>query len=159
MVTMTQPLRMPRCRLRLYRGHEKACPHRRKKRGINSCRCTWWVDGVVNGQRLNKSLGTRNKSVADELLLGLELKSQLFLNILAKPTLAEACDRFLDKKKAKRISETHFSKYRLLLERVKEFAHHQRLVELTEISPDVVNRFREAWTFSAATANKRIELL
>src|SRR5437773_12338375 len=105
MVTMTTG-RFPRYRLRLYRGHEKACPHRRKKRGINSCRCTWWVDGVVNGRRLNKSLGTRNKSVADELLLELELAAQKTSECTVKPTLKQACDRFLDQKKAQHLSET-----------------------------------------------------
>jgi hypothetical protein len=133
--------RFPRCRLRLYRGHEKACPHRRKKRGINSCKCTWWVDGVIRGRRVNKSLGTRNKSVADELVLYLELKSQAPQCTLVTPNLAEACDRFLDQKKAQHLSETSLSKYRLLFERLTEFARQQNLVELTDVSPDVLNRF------------------
>src|SRR5262245_60547616 len=93
MVTALPPV-LPRCRLHIYRGHEKACPHRSKKRGINTCRCTWWVDGVIKGKRVNKSLGTRNKGVAEERLLHLELSSQAPQGIVVTPALAEACDQF-----------------------------------------------------------------
>ena len=117
------------------------------------------MDGVINGRRVNKSLGTRNKGVADELLLKIELEAQTSPECIVKPTLKEACDRFLDQKKAQHLSETSLSKYRRLFERLTEFTCQQNLVELADVSPDVLNRFRQKWTFSATTANKRIEEL
>jgi site-specific recombinase XerD len=97
--------------------------------------------------------------VADEPLLKIELAAQTTPECIVKPTLKEACDRFLDQKKAQHLSETSLSKYRLLFERLTEFARQQNLVELTDVSPDVLNRFRQTWTFSATTTNKRIEEL
>jgi integrase len=94
--------------------------------------------------------------MADELLLMIELAAQTTPECI-KPTLKEACDKFLDQKKAQHLSETSLSKYRLLFERLTEFARQQNLVELTDVSPDVLNRFRQTWTFSATTANRRIE--
>ncbi len=44
----------------LYRRHRKNCLHRREGRAYRRCHCPIWVDGVIGGQEIRKSLDLRD---------------------------------------------------------------------------------------------------
>src|SRR6266404_8742579 len=147
-----------RCaRLHIYRGHERACPYRNKGRKNDNCRCTWWIDGVINGKRYNKSLHTRNRNVAEDLKLQLELGQPA-----EGPTpiaLTEACEKFLSDAQARGLREPTLYKYRLLFRRLKQFSELNCLQHPKDFDVDTLRQFRETWPHSGISANKRLEEL
>jgi site-specific recombinase XerD len=46
--------------LTLWRRHESNCAHKAKGRLWRKCDCPIWCDGIVNGERIRKSMGTRD---------------------------------------------------------------------------------------------------
>jgi integrase/recombinase XerD len=146
-----------RARLRIYRGHGKACPHRNAGRKQDRCRCPWWIDGVIDGRRYNKSLRTQNRNVAEEKLRQLEIGEAL--DPQACPSLAEACESFLLDAQARELREPTLYKYRLLFKRLKSFSEQSGLHYVKDFGVKDLRRFRESWTYSAISANKKLEEL
>lgn len=150
-----------RVRLHIYRGHQKSCPHRSAGRKRENCRCTWWVDGTVNGQRYNMSLRTRNRDVALDTVREMEVTGQ----IIDQPqppepiTVMEACQKFLADAVARELREPTLYKYRLLFRRLQAFALNNRLPFIKDFSVDVLRQFRATWHHRGTSANRRLEEL
>jgi len=144
-------------KLHIYRGHERKCPNRLKKRGHDNCKCTWWIDGVLDGRRYNKSLRTRNRNVAEDCLRRLEVGGAT--SPPPPVLLTEACEKFLSDALARALREPTLYKYRLLFGRLKHFSERQQLHRLEDFDVDAVRQFREAWPHSGVSANKRLEEL
>lgn len=100
-------LKYRRVRLRIYRGHEKSCINHCTGRSRDSCRCTWWFDGVIDGKRWNKSLRTRNRDVALDIVREMEVTGE----VIEQPppaelvTLSVACEKFLADSSARGLRE------------------------------------------------------
>src|SRR5580692_10958950 len=92
----------------LFRNHERSCPHREKGRAYKKCHCPIWIDFSYAGERVFKSLRTRNWLVAENLLREWET-NELLVHEKAKPprirepdkgseprghTVADACAEF-----------------------------------------------------------------
>jgi integrase/recombinase XerD len=149
---------LPRARLHIYKGHEKSCQHRATGRAKENCRCTWWVDGTINGKRCNKSLRTRNREVALDAVREMEVKGN-FIGHRAPRTLSEACKEFLADAKARGLREPTQYKYRLLLRRLEAFGLNIGIRFIEELTLDALRKFRSDWPYRGSSANKRLEEL
>jgi len=77
--------------LTLYRRHKRTCPNFAKaRRGVQKkCNCKFWVDGVIGGREVRRSLGTRDSKKANEKVHEWESKERIVERGTAV-TLAEA---------------------------------------------------------------------
>jgi integrase/recombinase XerD len=123
----------------------------------DKCQCAWWVDGVIDGRRYNKSLRTRNRNAAEDCLRRLEVGEAT--DPPPPVLLTEACEKFLLDALARKLREPTLYKYRLLFRRLKHFSESQKLHRLENFDVDSVRRFRETWPYSGVSANKRLEEL
>jgi len=150
-----------RVRLRIYRGHQKSCIHHGTGRSRDSCRCTWWVDGVIDRKRWNKSLRTRNRDVALDIVREMEVTGE----VIEQPptaelvTLSVACEKFLADSSARGLREATLYKYRLLFRRLRNFAERSRILLIRDVSVDALRQFRATLPHRGTSANKRLEEL
>jgi integrase/recombinase XerD len=162
--------------LRLYRRHSKRCRfytgNTNGNRNQNNCRCAIWVDGRLQGERVNKGLHTRNWTRANEIARDWEIAQTVKDEKLAATSVREACDTFLADAEARHLSSASIKKYRVLLinrrqpaDREKfspslsefcaesgvQFTNQIKLVNLTE--------FRSQWKDGALSSAKKLERL
>src|SRR5277367_4613162 len=106
--------------LQLYRRHVKSCRFWTGKstngnRRNNNCRCPIWVDGRLAGVRVNKTLGQRDWTRANEIVRDWEIAGSILPQKRAGTPVSEACDAFMADALAQRLSESSLKKYRVLL--------------------------------------------
>jgi integrase/recombinase XerD len=158
--------RFRRVRLHSFRNHEKNCPHRAKGRGYDKCKCTFGVDGTIDGHRFAKSLRTRNADVARAMIREIEEAEPGEINVFqtkaADPkstTVTEAKDGFLSECKNRELSDHTIYKYQLLLSRLESTAAQNGLLQIKELNTDFLRLFRSHWTHRGTSALKRLEEL
>jgi hypothetical protein len=104
--------------LHLYRRHLKSCKFfagtQRKRREVH-CRCPNWVDGTLQGRRVNKSLDLRNWARASEIIRDWEIARTVTEEKIAAVPVQDACEAFLSDAAAQHLSEASLKKYRVLL--------------------------------------------
>src|SRR5437016_2233078 len=105
--------------LRLYRRHVKACRfhtgNTNGNRNQNNCRCPIYVDGRLQGERVNKPLDTRNWKQANEIIRDWEIEKTVTEQKKVAQPVREACDAFLADVEAQHLSVASIKKYRVLL--------------------------------------------
>jgi hypothetical protein len=57
--------------LHLIHRHSRKCRKPSTQTRTKACNCIFWVDGVLNGERIRQSLGTRDQVVAARRLQNL----------------------------------------------------------------------------------------
>jgi integrase/recombinase XerD len=143
-----------------YRRHEKSCSHRTEGRKHSRCGCPLWVDGRLNGLRVHRSLGTRDRQIAQQKVRDLESVSEGRNPPQAERMLtAEACTRFVADLKARNLKACTVRKYRLLFKHLTEFAKHCHLPLLDQLDIEVLDEFRCQWKDGPQTAAKKLERL
>ena len=144
--------------LTIYRRHRKGCKQRTDGRGYRRCLCPIWVDGLLNGVEIRKSLRLRDWQRAQELVRQWEAEGQRVEQ--PKPlTVKEACDKFLVDAEARNLREPTLYKYRLLFRQLQNFATQCGLLCITDFDVDSVRRFRASWTNKNVAARKKLEAL
>jgi hypothetical protein len=63
--------------LTLYRRHKPTCRAFAEPRTHNKCKCKIWVDGMLAGYDLRKSLGTRDWTKANQIIQKWEADEQV----------------------------------------------------------------------------------
>jgi hypothetical protein len=86
--------------LQTYRRHVKSCRFWTGKstngnRRNNNCRCPVWVDGYLAGKRVNKTLGVRDWSRANEITRDWEIAGCIQQETRAGMPVVEACAAFM----------------------------------------------------------------
>jgi integrase len=162
--------------LHLYRRHLKACRfwtgNTNGNRRNNNCRCPIWVDGTLQGERINKSLDLRDWTRANETIRDWEIARTVVEEKQAGVPVRDACDTFLADVEAQRLSAASLKKYRVLLinERKPENLekHSPSLAEFcaakgvqftNQITSPVLVRFRGEWKDGALSGAKKLERL
>ncbi len=157
----------------LFRKHQRSCSHREKRRGYKKCRCPIWIDFSFAGERIFKSLRTRNWDLAEDMLRNCQMNESLppgeaklprICDPNKKPesvshTVADACAAFLHDARARQLSEPTLYKYGLVLGRLQVFSHERGLRLVSEITTEVLREFRATWLYRNSAARKRIEEL
>jgi hypothetical protein len=96
--------------LQLYRRHLKVCRFWSGKstngnRRNNNCRCPVWVDGYLAGERVNKTLDTRNWTCANEIIHEWEIARSIVQEDRAGMSVSKACEAFMADLEAQRLSD------------------------------------------------------
>jgi integrase/recombinase XerD len=135
--------------LTLYRRHRSPCKHRSRR--YKSCSCPIWVQGVLHGIRVRRSLDLTNWEAASRKINELEIYGQG-----ASATIAEACEKFIADAEARMLKEQSIKKYRHLMAELKKKWGAR---SMRSITVDDIRELRNSWKLSGATARKRLELL
>jgi integrase len=107
------------------------------------CGCKIYEEYRVSGKRFHRTLKTTNwqKALADAR------KKELdgFKSPAKSPTIEQACDRYLEDAKARELQESTLYKFRLLFQRLKDFAKDKGLVYVSDFDLDKLRDFRSSW--------------
>jgi len=158
--------------LTLWRRHVKACPYRKKGRLYTKCDCPIWCDGEVNGERVRKSMDTRNWARAMRNL-GRYEDPTFGLRQCAQPGCTELVERGRCARHMREISRaivTHHDAHqdvcegtrrnrRRVLRALEEFAGTLGLQNAHEVELDHLTAFRGVRTVSPRTWTKELEIL
>ena len=141
-----------------YRRHQKCCVHRPKGRKYRHCKCPVWMDGYVNGVRIQKSLDTRDWERAQRIVREWEAEGKRPTEPEAV-TIARACDVFLEDAAARNLREPTLYKYRLLFRRLQEFAKGRGTQYVRQLDLSAMRDFRASWPNRNIAARKKLESL
>ncbi len=163
--------------LQLYRRHVKSCRFwtgrsTNGNRRNNNCRCPVWVDGNLNGVRVNKSLKIRSWTRASEIVRDWEIAGSIQQDARAGIAVLEACQAFIADVAAQCQSDSSLKKYRALLvnqyssEELKnfspslsQFCSKAGLQFTTQITLAALTRFRTEWKDRPLSGGKKLERL
>lgn len=112
--------------LSIYRRHLKSCEHRSKGRAYHRCKCPVWVDGILGGKDIRKSLATRDWQKAQATVRGWEADGEI-KHAPAPITIVEAWEHYLHDAEARGLREPTFYKYKLLKRVMLTFAQEHGL--------------------------------
>jgi integrase/recombinase XerD len=144
--------------LTLYRRHRKNCKQREDGRSYRRCYCPIWVDGLLAGAEIRKSLKTRDWQAANELVRRWEAEGKR--DERPAPVLVkEACDKFISDAEARGLREPTLYKYKLLFRQLQDFAAAYGLPAMVNFDVDWVRRFRASWPNKNIAARKKLEAL
>lgn len=146
--------------LTVYRRHRKACGHRDKGRGYRGCQCPIWVDGILAGEEIRKSLGLRDWQRSQEKVREWESRNATTVEEQRGPIgVEEACKEFLRDAEARGLRASTLYKYRLLFEQLEAFAADVGFRFLKEFDLTMLRRFRATWPNRNFSARKKLECL
>ncbi|MDQ1411102.1 MAG: integrase/recombinase XerD [Acidobacteriaceae bacterium] len=90
--------------LTIYRRHRKTCKQRDDGRSYRRCICPIWVDGLLSGVEIRRSLKTRDWQAAHQLVRLWEAEGRR--EERPKPiAVKEACDKFISDAEARGLRE------------------------------------------------------
>ncbi|MGH9740576.1 MAG: tyrosine-type recombinase/integrase [Candidatus Acidiferrales bacterium] len=148
--------------LTMYRRHKETCPHRHEPRNSynakHKCKCPIWIDGVLAGEEVRKSIGLRDWTSAARKLQKYEAEETIS-NERAPVTLAHAWASIVSDLEARKLSHETIRKYKQLETRMTAFAADKGLLLLTDFDVDTLSRFRFTWKDGPRTAAKTLERL
>lgn len=140
--------------LTTFRRHSQDC--RYQSRRFRDCKCAIWVDGVVGGREIRKSLKTRNWQKAQKIVLKMEADDK---EITERVTLEKACEAFLQDATARGLRTASLKRYDPLINRLKKFAENEGIVYINQFDLETLRKFRAGWTIKNYTAKNELERL
>jgi site-specific recombinase XerD len=134
--------------LNLYRRHRANCKSSARRA---KCSCPIWVQGVLRGESIRKSLDLTNWEAASRLIRDWEVEGPV-----PAMTVKEATARFISDRESMKLSEAMIRKYRnVAAELDREFGD----TPLRSITTDRLRRLRESWKLASITMQKRVEMI
>src|SRR5580693_6122370 len=146
--------------LTLYRRHKKTCKNfgKTRREAQRKCNCKFWVDGLLAGDEVRMSLGTRDSKKASQIVHEMDAKEML-PERGAAVTLADAWASILVDLEARKLSDQTVRKYKLLQRQMKAYGEERGLKMLAQFDLDVLSKFRATWKDGPRTAGKTLERL
>lgn len=132
-----------------YRRHLADCKF--ASRDHRNCQCPIWVQGILDGRKIRKSLNLRSWEAAQKLIRDWEANPTG-----AAVTVNEACEKFITDAQARKLSEPMLRKLRHVTKELKDAFGS---VSLRSVSVDDIRRIREGWELAPITTQKRLEML
>jgi integrase/recombinase XerD len=169
--------------LRIFRRHQKACPHRSKGWHYRRCVCPVWVDGTVDGKPYRESLSTRDWENAEGKARELETSGLTYSPELRKIvpaveakkaaeasgtaiastatiTIEAAREAFIAEAKSRMLKPASIDRYKIIFRQLEAFASTKGLSLIREIDTKTLQQFRETWVGkSGLAALKKLERL
>ena len=134
--------------LSLYRRHRAKCKSKSRRA---KCSCPIWVQGILRGEEIRKSLDLTNWEAASKLVRDWEIEKPKDI-----PTVEEAAKRLIADLNSRGLSADTVKKFELITgELSAEFP--KWLVD--RFTPDDLGKFREKWKVKPSTAIKKLERL
>lgn len=131
--------------LTIYRRHSEDCRvHKLKlssfeKKFFTDCECPIWVTGSTDTERYpRQALGVRDWPAAEAKLRSLNATAKD--QTVHGPTLADCIERYLDARDD--VKPRTLAQYKLLLGRLKDFAHGKNKFFIRELTVDVLEDFK-----------------
>jgi integrase/recombinase XerD len=147
--------------LTVYRRHLKRCEHRNEGRAYRRCRCPLHAEGLVGAVMMRCSLATRDWERAQEIVRKWEAEGRGAPPMQADRqevmTIAKACDLFIADAEARNLKHDTVYKYKLLFQRLRDFALLCRIEGIAEIGFSELARFRASWKDGNLAALKKLE--
>jgi integrase/recombinase XerD len=144
--------------LTLYRRHKPTCPHFAEGRRYHHCKCRIWVDGILGGKEIRRSLGTRDWTKANREVQKWEAAERVSEQE-APVMLADAWDKLLADLEARKLSESTIGKYKLLRRQMTAYGEPRSLTHVAAFDLDTLSQFRATWKDGPRTASKKLERL
>jgi len=155
--------------LSLYRRHLQQCPHRAKGKAFIKCSCPIWCDGEIDGQRVRKSLDTRDWARANRKLGKVE-DPGYGLRDCAQPGCTEPVERGRCARHTREISAAIDAYHQahqdaadgtkqsrnLTLEHFREFAAGRGFATVDQVDLEALNAFRSFREVTARTWTKEL---
>jgi len=135
--------------LTIFRRHLAECKFRTRKH--RNCQCPIWVQGVLDGRKIRKSLDLRNWEAAQKLVRDWEANPNG-----GAVTVSDACDKFIADAIARNVSEVMVRKARNLTNELKDALGS---VSLRSVTVDDMRKIREGWKLAPVTTQKRLQML
>jgi integrase len=133
--------------LTTYRRHRASCKNRARRN--TKCFCPIWVQGVLDGRAIRRSLDLTGWEAAQRKVRDIEIGGDSL-----SVSVSEACAKFLVDCKSRELSAGIIKKYQYVTDELTErFAGAQ----LRSITVDDLRSMRNSWKYSALTALKRLE--
>jgi integrase/recombinase XerD len=147
--------------LDIYRRHRRRCKHRHQGRSWRHCNCTIHVDGSLGGERLRKTLGTRNWTLAMGTIRDWEIAGRIVEEEQPQQltTVADARKAFLADAKARNLRSATLYKYDLLLRQLQIFADNAGSTAINQFDLNALRNFRESWPNQNIAGKKKLEAL
>jgi integrase/recombinase XerD len=142
--------------LTLYRRHKPTCPHFAAGRGYHHCKCAIWVDGILAGREIRKSLRTRDWTKANREVQKWEAMEHP-TERETPVTLAEAWEKLLADLEARKLSASTIGKYKLLKRQMTAYGEPRSLIHVAAFDLDTLSQFRATWKEGPRTAAKKLE--
>jgi integrase/recombinase XerD len=144
--------------LTLYRRHKPTCSHFAEGRHYHHCKCCIWVDGILGGKEIRRSLGLRDWTRANKKIQEWEAKEKI-VEPAAPVLVGDAWKSLSADLEARKLSDSTIRKYKLLERQMKAFSEGEGLFSLPEFDLDTLSRFRAIWKDGPRTAGKKLERL
>src|SRR5580658_9647882 len=100
-----------------FRRHGPHCQYKSRKN--RNCSCPIWVDGVVGGKEIRRTLKTRNWQRAQQDVRKMEAEDK---EPDERITIEHSCEAFLEDAKARGLRKSSLERYNPLFTRLKAFA-------------------------------------
>lgn len=135
--------------LTVFRRHLTTCKHAKKGRSYRSCGCPLYVEGILHGEQVRKSLDVRSWEAGQKLVRDWEVHG-----LKAVVSLSFAYERFISHHRANGTSKDMIRKHEKLGEEMVEFLGD---MPMRGITVNDLSRFRESWTVGPTTSKNTIE--
>jgi len=145
--------------LTIFRRHRKDCPHRQEGRSYRRCACPVWVDGLVGGVEIRKSLRRRNWESALDLARQWEAEDREPQPEVAPLTIEAATQAWLDDAEARGLRAGTMDKLKVLVKQFREFARCRGVLCLLAFALEDLRAFRASWADAPLAASKKLERL
>jgi integrase/recombinase XerD len=156
--------------LTIYRRHKRDCPLRGEaqarehldgdvylRRGPKVCRCPVWVDGLLSGREIRRTLGTQNWEKAKAQALAWDRGERSIEE--GRIGIKKATDAFIADAEDRNLKEKTVYKYRLLFSQLEAFTESKGIRSLLELDVATLRQFRTGWKDGNLAAVKKLERL
>ena len=134
--------------LTLYRRHRAKCKSTARRA---KCFCPIWVQGILRGEEIRKSLDLTNWEAASKLVRDWEIEKPKDV-----PAVEEAAKRFIADLKSRGLSPDTVRKFELI---TIDLSNEYPKWLVDRFTPDDLGKFREKWEVQPSTAIKKLERL
>jgi integrase len=145
--------------LTIFRRHLKNCEHRSEGRKYRRCRCPIWVDGVLHGIEMRRSLELRDWERAQMRIREWEAQGVPQREEAPELSIEIAFHRFVADAESRGLRSSTLKKYDVLFRQLKEFAGRRGLLFLKQLDLEFLRMFRQDWKDSGISAVKKLERL
>lgn len=136
-----------------WRRHVKTCPHRSDGRKYTKCSCPIWCDGEVSGERIRKSLDTRNWARAIRLLAEIEQNAS---DGKREKTFTEACDAFIVQWTGEPSTALKYARWSRYLQ---AFAERRGIEQVSDWTLEDLDAYRAERAVAPLTWSKELQFL
>ena len=134
--------------LTIYRRHRAKCKCISRKA---KCFCPIWVQGILRGEEIRKSLDLTNWEAAARLVRDWEVDGTVVVK-----SARDAVNSFLSDREAMKLSDAMMRKYRHVGAEIQALFGDRPVGSIT---PDEIRAMRKEWKLAAITAQKRMEMV